>query len=164
MKIAGREIKGPNRVTLVLPREGGEDIVLFAQAVLDWDEFDEKCPEPKPPVVRTKDGVNPDFSDLGYKAQAIDHGIKRMAYLTLKSLEPSNIEWETVNMDKPSTWTNYNKELRDAGFSVVEIQRIGAAVMQANALDEEKLEAARQVFLRGRAAEQESISGPSTQP
>jgi len=163
MKIGGREIKGPNKVTLVLPREGQEDIVIIAQAVLDTELFDKLCPEPKAPVKLMAGGAKePNYNDSGYKAQLIEHSVRRMAFMVLYSLIPSNIEWATVDLEDPSTWLNYNKELKEAGFSSVEVNRIGQAVMQANALDEDKLEAARQVFLRGQAAPKES-SGPDIQ-
>jgi len=51
--------------------------------------------------------------------------------------------------------------MREAGFSVSELNRITNAALQANALDEEKIEAARQVFLRG-PVEAKSTNGPST--
>lgn len=163
MKIGGRTIKGPNKVTLVLPREGEEDIVIVAQAVQDLDLFDKLCPEPKAPVRLVAGGAKePNLSDPGYKAQVIEHGVKKMAFLVLYSLIPSAIEWATVKLDDPATWLNYNRELKEAGFSSVEVNRIGQAVMQANALDEDKLESARQVFLRGQAVQKES-SGPDTQ-
>lgn len=163
MKINGIEVSRPNRVTLVLPREDGEDIVIIAQAVTDLDRLEELCPAPQPPVSIGKGGEKvQNFADSGYKAQLFQNNLRRLAYLVLKSLEPSDIEWETVDMDDPGTWVGYVEELKAAGFSQVEINLIGKAAMQANALDEDKLEAARQVFLRGRAAAEKS-SGPHTQ-
>lgn len=160
MKIAGREISGPNKVTLVLPREDSEDIVIIAQAC-DTDAVDDILIEPQPPIKVIKGEKIKDLKDEGYIDQMNNYYVRRLAYIILKSLEPSDIEWETVDIEDPKTWTNYNQELKDAGFSTVEINRIGAAVMEANALDEAKLEAARQVFLRGQA-EEKSTSGPST--
>lgn len=162
MKIGGRTVSGPNKVTLVLPREGQEDIVIVAQAVMDMELFDKMCPEPKPPIKLMAGGAKEaNYADPGYKAQMIEHGVKRMAFIVLYSLVPSEIEWATVDLEKPSTWLNYHQELKEAGFSSVEVNRIGQAVMQANCLDEDKLEAARQVFLRGQAAPKES-SGQDT--
>jgi hypothetical protein len=151
MKINGREIKGPNRVTLVLPREGGEDIVIIAEAVIDMNGCDKYLKMPEPPVVLKPSGKEQNFSDPGFVQQLEQYNIKKMAWIMLMSLAPSNIEWDTVDMENPSTWANYNQELKDAGFSEIEINRIGNACMEANALDEAKLEAARQSFLRGQA-------------
>lgn len=163
MKIRGREISGPNRVTLVLPREDGEDIPIIAQAILDMDEVDRFLLQPKPPAVQKPGGVvEYNWKDKGYVEQLAQYNIKKMAWIVLKSLEPSEIEWESVDLENPSTWLTYQKEMRDAGFSEIEVNRICNICMQANALDEAKLEAARQSFLHGQAAEEKSTSGQST--
>ena len=164
MKIQGREIKGKNRVTKVFPREGEAPIVIVAEAVSDLSRIDEYLVYPEPPVALGKGGEKiKNHDDPGYKQQVIHYNVRRMAWLVLESLKPTGIEWDTVKIDDPSTWTNYNQELQDAGFSAVEISMIGNAVMEANALDEDKLEAARQVFLRGQAAAAKSTSGRSTE-
>lgn len=163
MKIGGIDVNGPNEVLLVLPREGG-DIVIKARAVLDMDTFEEICPEPKPPALRTKDGVEPDINDAGYKQQMSNYNDKRLAFIIVKSLEPSEIEWDTVDPKVPNTLENWQKDFTKCGLATVEINRIIQAVMEANALDENKLEAARQVFLRGQRQVVEKSSGPVTEP
>jgi hypothetical protein len=84
--------------------------------------------------------------------------------MVVKSLEPSEIEWDTVDPDNPKTWANYTNDLRGAGFSQVEINRIVGLVWGANCLDEAKLERARQVFPRGQQPVSDASSGPSTEP
>lgn len=154
MKIAGRKIEGPNRVTLVLPREGQEDIIIIAQAIVEMGEFDEFVKLPLPPTVTKAGGVvESNFADKGYVDQISSYNMKKLAFIVLKSLEPSEIEWETVDLKNPSTWAGYMDEMKGAGFSDVEINRIGQACMEANALDEAKLDAARQSFLRGQQAQ-----------
>ncbi len=162
MKIGGKEVKGPNLEVLVLPR-GEDEIVLKAQAVLDFDEFEKLCPEPKAPGRRTKNGWEPNTNDVTYRSLMETHNIQRIAYLVLRSLEPSNIEWETVDMNNPGTWANYVQDFRNAGFSGIEVNRIVQCVMRANALDEAKLEEARKVFLSGQALDQEQSSGPAAE-
>jgi hypothetical protein len=149
MKIGGVEIKGPAEEVLVLPRLEGENIVIRARAVLDMDEFEAQQPAPAPPGIRTKDGWKQNPEDKTYKQQMDQHGEARFAYMVLKSLEPSEIEWEQVDIDDPSTWLKWQDELKGAGISSTEINRIIVCVMQANALDEAKLKEAREVFLRG---------------
>ncbi len=152
MKVNGREISGPNRVTLVLPREDAEDIVIIAQAIIDMDAFDKFVDEPKPPSAMVKGGnVEYNYKDNGYIEQLAQYNLKKMAWIVLVSLEPSNIEWENVDMENPGSWLGYQKEMKDAGFSDIEFNRVCNLCMEANALDEGKLEAARQVFLRGQA-------------
>jgi len=150
MKIGGVQVTASEE-TLVLPREGG-DIVIKAQAYRIGDEFDKRCPLPTPPMVTTKDGPAPDFSDKHYKAAITVRDERRFAYLVLKSIEPSDIEWETVDIDKPATWDKWGDELMDAGLTEVEVNRIVNAVLAANSLDEEKIKQARERFLRGQGA------------
>ena len=105
------------------------------------------CPEPKAPGKRTKDGIVPDTESETYQIRVIRHGEQRLAYLIINSLQ--DIEWDTVKVEDPSTWSNYLQDLRKAGCGTMEINRIIRGVMQANSLDESKLEKAREVFLRG---------------
>ncbi len=162
MKIGGKEIKGPNVEILVLPR-GEDEIVIKAQALADIDEFNKLCPEPKPPGRRTKNGFEPQLNDPTYRTLLDAHNNQRIAYMVIRSLEPSQIEWETVDINNPSTWMNYVSDFRKGGLSSVEISRVIQCVMRANALDEAKLEEARKVFLIGQAQEQEMSSGPTTE-
>jgi hypothetical protein len=54
-------------------------------------------------------------------------------------------------------------DFKAAGFSTIEINRIIGAVMEANALDEAKLEKARAGFLRGQRPVQEKSPTPTTE-
>jgi hypothetical protein len=152
MKIGGIEVTTCEEV-LVLPRGGeGKDIPIRATAVSIIKDFHALVPLPTPPMVVTKNGKSPDLSDKDYKAAVSRMNDLRFAYLVLRSIEPSNIEWSTVDMEKPNTWTEWSKELLAAGFSEKEVERVIDAVLSANSLDEAKLEAARRAFLRGQEA------------
>jgi hypothetical protein len=164
MKIGGREISGVHEVILVLPRGVEEEVIIRAKAILDLDSFYNICPEPKPPGRLTKNGWEPNKDDENYQFCLMRHMEQRIAFLVIKSLEPSNIEWDTTDINNPSTWTNYINDFKNAGFSSVEINRIVGAVMEANALDEKKLEKAREVFIRGQHPVQEKSSTPTTEP
>jgi hypothetical protein len=163
MKIAGRVIQGKNKKTIVFPREGQESIVIKAEAVSDPGRVHELLSLPKPPVKVIKGGEKvKNFDDPGYQEQVINYEARHTAWVVLTSLTPSEIEWETVNMNDPTTWTNYEDELKKAGFSFNEINLIHRAVSEANSLDEDKLEAARLVFLRGEEDRENGSSGPQT--
>ena len=165
MKIKGREIKGKNRKTLVLPREDGDDIIFVAEAVTDLAAINDILTIPEPPVVQRAGGViDKNVKDPGYIQQVIEYNAKRMVWVILHSLAPSEIEWEIVDIEDPKTYLKFEEELREAGFSPIEVSKIQDIVLEANALDDEKLEAARQVFLRGQAAARKNTSGPSTPP
>jgi hypothetical protein len=151
MKIGGREIKSMSEEVLVLPRLSDEDIVIVARAVKSMDEFEAICPEPKAPGVRTKDGFRPDEKDEGYVALMDQHAEQRLAFIVIKSLEASDIEWESVSIDDPGTWKNWRPNFEEAGLSAIEVGRIVTCVMRANSLNETKLEEAREAFLLGRA-------------
>jgi hypothetical protein len=62
------------------------------------------------------------------------------------------LAWDKVKPGEAETWPLYEEELKEAGFSDVEIGRIRNAVHEANCLDEDKVEAARQSFLASAAA------------
>ena len=134
-----------------------------AKAVLDMKEFEKLCPEPQAKKVLMAGGWKENTEDPGYKEAMKEYGDNRWNYIALKSLEPSNIEWAEVDIGDSSTWKHWSKELTDAGLSSVEVNRITVCVMQANCLDDKKLEKARESFLRGPGDEQAKSSGPDTE-
>lgn len=166
MKIGGIDpSKLPTIETLVLPR-GDEIIVFKATGLSSYDEFDALCPEPKAPGAFKPGGeFVPNPEDPSYRQMLATYANKRMAYMAIKSLEPSDIEWDEVNIDNPSTWTKWSTELKNVGFTQVEVNRIMGLVLDANCLNEERLEKARSVFLLGQVVEKEGTStGPSSEP
>lgn len=150
MKMNGMKLECPNEVFIVLPRRDG-DIVFKAKAIMDFGEFDKLCPEPNPPVKVLRGGKKEiNRLDKDYVRACNELNENRMAWIVLKSLEATeNLEWETVNMLVPDTWKNYAQELKDSGFSIIEINKIVNLALEANALDESKLQAAREAFLAG---------------
>jgi hypothetical protein len=165
MKINGVEVKGPAEEILVLPRPTAEDLVFRAIAVTDMSEFETKCPLPKPKAMLVAGGEwKKALDDPSYIQAVTEHGQLRFAWIVLKSLEPSNIEWDTVKKDSPSTWTNWEKDLRNAGLSETEINHVANCVASANALNQQKLDAARENFLRGLAKASENLSSQNSEP
>lgn len=152
MKIAGKELgSGPNVEYVVIPRSDG-DIPFTCSAVLDFEEFDKVCPAPEPPMVVRPGGLQtPDMEDADYTKAVQEHGKKRMSWMIVKSLSATEgLEWETVNMQNPDTWENYEKELQSAGFAFMEVIHIRNACLQVNMFDETKMIEARKRFLAGR--------------
>ena len=149
MKLNGKKLEGPNEVTIVIPRGSGPDIVLKARAVLDLDAFEDLCPLPTPPSRRMAGGQDvPNLKDKGYIASLQRRSVMRLNYIVLASLEATEgLEWETVDLSDSNTWDNYLEELKDSGFNPIEIQRIQADIIEVNALNEAKIEEARQRFL-----------------
>lgn len=163
MKIGGVDPKTlSNEVLLVLPR-GETDLVFRARGLRDMDTFGAQCPQPKPPGKLTRDGFVPMPDDPTYQNVLGEWVKKRLGYIIFHSLKPSDIEWDTVKENDPRTWGNWEKDLREGGLSEIECSRVLAAVMEANALDEEKLKQARAVFLLGQAQASQASFGPATE-
>jgi hypothetical protein len=155
LKIAGIEMKGPKTKLLVFPRDG-YDIPLKFVAVSDDTMFDVLCPEPKPPT-----GLKPGVGkveirdDPNYLAKRQLHGKIREDWFVIQSLKPSNIEWEIVKENDPETWGKWRQELKDAGFSLLEVNTIYQTFIETNVVTEDMLSEARSRFL---ASPQESLS------
>jgi hypothetical protein len=164
MKIGGVDPRTlPKEEILVLPR-GDQEIVFRAVGIPDYEEFNKLCPEPKPPGKLTKDGWEPNEDDPDFKSVLAAHNAKRLAWMVITSLTPSDIEWETVDPAKPSTWTKWQDEMKASGLSQVECNRVLQLVFQANCLDEEKLKRAREVFLLGQQPVPAEFSGQNIAP
>lgn len=166
MKIAGHTNYTPNIEVVVIPRNDGPDFVFKAKAIMDLEEFDTLCPVPTPPSVIKKGGVKEfDFKNQDYLEQLTRHSKNRMNYLVLESLKATpGLTWDKVVYSDPNTWDLYREELREAGFNYTEIQRIENAVWTANCLNEQKVEMARENFLREQEAiRKESIGQQATQ-
>lgn len=162
MKIGGVELKGPNIEILVIPRPDG-DIVIKAQTVRNFKEFEALVSVPQAPGVRTKDGFKRDTKDPNFKSDTKRYEDLKFAYMVIKSIEPSEIEWQKTDISKPSTWLGWDEELQEAGLSEVETNKITVTVLAANSLDERKMQAARDSFLLGLEEEESITSGPQTE-
>ncbi len=149
MKIRGKKIEGANEVFIVIPRASSEDIVLKARAVLDMTPFEDMCPPPTPPSKMLAGGKEvKNFKDSGFLSQLDNYAVKRLSWIVLTSLEATeNLEWDKVDLSDPTTWNNFRDEMQKAGFSSVEIQRVVAECINVNALNEDKIEEARERFL-----------------
>lgn len=162
MKVGGVEVTRCEEV-LVLPRING-DLVFKAVAVESMDYFDEICPRPKPPVRLKKGGVKEEHLSDEFVKEVEAWSERRYAYIVVKSLEPSDIEWEGISLDKPSTWSKWADELRAGGLSDIEVNRVQSLVLDANSLNEVKLKAAREAFLLGQGADTAESFGHQTTP
>lgn len=156
MKINGQRIDTPAEVIVPVIR-GETELIFKAGAVLDFSEFDAMCPVPKPPMIQRKGESEPssDFTDKKFQAAADDYARKRSDYMIIKSLSVTpNLEWELVNPKDPLTFNKYEEEFKAAGLNQFEIGRLINAVMEANGLDDKKIEEAKKRFLASQAAAQ----------
>lgn len=156
MKIQGRTTlpTAPKEIPIV--RSGGDGVVFTARAVTadDLERFNQLCPAPKPLATRHKDGSTSfDVTNPEYIAAKAEHANRRMEFIILVSLDKTeDLQWDTVDMSKPETWCNFNKELTDYGFSLTEINDVVTGIVEVNNLDQEKVEAAKKSFLAARQA------------
>lgn len=142
-------------IPLVIPR--GDQRFIFQMApVLSMEAFEAKFPPPAPPMVQTPGNpARPDPADEEYLAELSAYRMKCYHWRILTSLQATEgLVFETVDMDKPDTYANYEKELRDAGFSDFHCMLIQNTVMEACGLDGEKIREATEAFLRMRETEQ----------
>jgi hypothetical protein len=163
MKIGGVTVTAPVEEILVLPR-GNQSLVFRAKALPDMEEFDALSPVPQPPGKRTKDGWVPEPNDPAYRTIFDQYVKRRTAYMVIRTLEPSQIEWETVDINNPKTWINWESDLRKAGMTDVELNHVVKLVTEANLLNEARLVQARELFLLGQALVAAESSGHQTEP
>lgn len=162
MKIGGHEVTAPSEELLVFPR-ASHPIVFKAKALPDMDEFYKLVPEPKPPGKLTRDGWIPQLNDPSYTEIMSKHVKQKVGYMVTRTLMASEIEWDTVDIDNPRTWPNWETDLRNAGMTQAETNRLAQLIMETNGLNEAKLIEARESFLLGQALEQSGFSIPSSE-
>lgn len=152
MKLHGKKID-PATETLVLPRATG-DLVFIATAVPSYENFEKLCPHPVPPTIKRPGEVDAqDTTDKAY-VKAINLWAEyRTAWMIIESLKATpGLEWETITENTPASWPNFQKELESSGLSSNEVMRVINIVLDANGLNEKKIEAATKNFLAGAAA------------
>lgn len=153
MKIGDQIIEGdlanPNEDILVLPRKNSQ-IVITARAFKSLEEFEENVPKPTPQKVFQKGkGWLPNLKDKTYMDQMTKYGKLRVAYYVVKSLEPSDIQWTTLDPVDLTTWDRWEEDFLNAGFNQHECNLILGLCLAVNNLDERKLEQARELFALG---------------
>jgi hypothetical protein len=163
MKIGGVTVTAPSEKILVIPRDGAP-LVFRARALPDMNEFQALCPLPTPPGSLTKDGWVPNPNDPTYRTVLENHAKKRLAYLVIRTLEPSNIEWDTVDPNNPKTWANWDADLKKAGLIQNERNLVLDLCVDCNVLSEDKIKSARESFLLGQAQAQAASPGQTSEP
>lgn len=159
MKLKGRR-PGVHIEPIIIPRPG-EDLILYAKGIEDFEEFEKLCPPPEPPAKILPGGERvPNPQDKDFIAAMNGYGAKRVAYMVVKGLSEGtpDLEWEEVDITNHHTWTKYREELRNSGLSDIEVNRIVAGAMRANSLSEVAVEEARKRFLASQQALNEESS------
>lgn len=158
LKIGGRVIDGPKTTILAIPREDNDIIFKFI-AIGDDTEFEKISPEPIPPKyysVKEKKNIT-NFEDKAYKDKMAIRATQKMNWFFLKSVAPSEVEWDTVKLEDPTTYGNWREDLKNAGFSIGEMNAIFEAFMNTNTVTEEKMTEARNRFLASQQGQPEEL-------
>lgn len=120
MLINGERINVPFRREIRFPRVEG-DIVFTAEAVSVSEHFDKHCPAIDPKIERDKDNniVKVKVDDPKYIAAVQERNDRKFDLQVIKSL--TNVVWDTVDLEDPSSWKNWKKEALACGLSDLEV-------------------------------------------
>lgn len=157
MKVGGVSTEKENALFGPLTfKRGKQFLAFYAQPVWDMDEFDELLPAPKNEKMRfsRENGKEPDPKNPVWREAMARYSLQRWGYVVLKSLEPSNIEWEGVSIEDPETWDKVEEVLQEH-LGVYEFSKVMSLVDEANGIDQAKLEANQQTFFQLEAAKAE---------
>lgn len=155
MKYKGNKPDGSRYMdVLVFPRPAEkESIALWVRALdEEWDVWNEKCPAPPIPVETGADGEVIELEeDEGYLAQLQNWGVLQTDFLVVFSItfDANPLEWDSVKLDKPSTWRHWRTEILELGLSRIELNKVLAKCIAVNSLNEDLMDQARADFLRG---------------
>lgn len=152
MKLHGKKLEGANVEVVAIPRQSG-DLIFKAKAVLDYEPFDKLYPMPTPPEVMRPGGLRTfNTEDPRYNEAMNKWAQSKFHWMFITALrETDGLEWETVDYADPTTWENYQSELREAGLAPAEVARIQKAVTDACGLNQAKIDEATERFLAGQA-------------
>lgn len=162
MKYRGKKIEGVPRKIIPVIREDG-NIIVIVKGIADYSPFFAICPAPEPPVVRIPGPGNKtrqNYDDKNFQDEWLKWSKKKAAWAAIHCLAETEFEWETIDLNNPETFENWQTELMSAGFTDAELNRIGLAMSEVNGLNEALIDEARQSFLIEQAALQ---SKPSSQ-
>ena len=143
--------KGGVLPPLVLTAGREYPLAFYAQPVHNFDEFEAmvKRPDPSKFGYYDKSGWVADTKAPAYIDQLHEYSRLRWAYTILKSLEPSKIGWDKVNLSDPKTWKYVHDEIKEI-LSYNEIGLLIGLIEEANSLDSDKLDQNRQTFFQVR--------------
>ena len=134
---------------------GSEEYIFTAQAVLDFEPFEQLVPLPKPPLrTEIKTGRRTyDHSDKRYMEKVGHYSEMRTAWLMIQSLQATaGLEWEQVDPKDPATWLKWVNEFT-AFLTESEMQSIVQGVTEANQPSEVRQRQAFDAFSQPQAEE-----------
>lgn len=133
MKLAGIKVSAKYTKEVTFYRET-ENFVFKLEAVGNYKDFEESCSQPLPPVI-TKPGGNEyqNIDDKEYIERLEEWSAWRIHWMAVNTIK--EVEWDTVTTD-PETYENWQEDLRNAGFSQIEVSKLQNHIMIVNGLIE----------------------------
>lgn len=157
MKLAGQTFTVvPEEIVPIV--RGDKEYFLILRGGADIQIFESLVPDPKPPRKTLPGNIQvEETNDPKYKEAVATKNQLRLAWMIIKALEATpDLTWETVDLNDPSTWLNYQQELLAAGMTIKEVNRVIDATLAAYLLDDKKVDEAKKRFLASRHQQQES--------
>lgn len=155
MKLGGRKLTNNNLEIVVIPRNDG-DLAFKFKPVLSTDDFDKLVKIPDVPIISDAQGTRSLPDDPMYRKQVLEYIGLKSQWMFLESISATEgLEWETVNIGDPKTWSAYIDELKASGITEIETQLLTRAFEKVNCLNETHLEEARNRFLASVQAKQD---------
>lgn len=176
MKIQGITLTKLNEVVLVFERNGitengqkPDDIVFRLNPVDSYDTFLKLCPEPQPGKKVLPGGVVEMDTEAESYVKARAEWLTRQINFTLimSLMGTPGLEWEIVDLEKPSTWEKVVEELQQCCYDG-EIMALYQASTEVNNVTDASLNKARERFLAGERQRVKNLSSliseqPSTE-
>jgi hypothetical protein len=143
----------PVLTRLVVIPYGDISIPFYLRALTkeDYEALAKILPEPTAPIVHKADGSSfPDLKDSTYQAAVMRRNIAIYHYWFLRSIdyEKTQLKFDTVDMNDPDTWGNYESEMRAHGFTPSAIAKLREEADELNLVTDESVRKARERFLR----------------
>lgn len=133
MKLAGVEVSAKYTKEITFYRET-TDYVFKLEAVGNYKDFEENCPQPIPPVKQKKGGIEyQDVDDEDFVELLQEWSEWRIHWMAVKTIK--DVEWDSVTSD-PATYVNWQEDLIKAGFSQIEVSKLQREIMIVNGLIE----------------------------
>lgn len=140
MKLAGVEIDATYKKQIVFKRSK-QDLVFKLVAVSDYEDFEKVCKTPEAPWItkRGEEEAVRSLDDPEYTKAMEDWAGKKYSWMCLKTLEPSEITWDSVDLSDSETYVNWTDDLLKAGFAEGEVIRLQREIATVNGLTAEAI-------------------------
>lgn len=165
MKLRGQTVEPPKPIPVVIPRDEG-DLGFMVYPVMEYAEFEQFCPEPKPPlVIRPNDPAGvADPDDPRFRETLNTWAGHKTEYMIIKALTMSGeLEFETVKIEDPDTWSGYEDELLQC-FTEREVSVLVDGAITANMPTAARQQQAKERFMSPLSVDSAASTSPMDEP